>query len=609
MRHSTRITSFLIAVLAITATSCYTQLQTAYDSYPASGYYSSDDDRVVSGNRSLEERSNEVVNEEDYTLGYDDGWSDAEGYYFKDYEAKRWYEEYGATLAHDPYVRHYTLNHHRYGRGFSPYHSYYYPHYPYYSHAYWSSRWTFSLGFHAGWGWNHWYPHYSYNPYYDYYAYPGYYPYYGGYWGWGYNRPYYGNTVVIYNGSRGTNRTYGPRGNGLTSRGSDTVRRTRSDASVRNTANRSDVRSNARSRNVSGSRSRGTVNRSSGTTRSRSSSTVRSRSGSSNSRGTVNRGSSNRSRSSGSVNRSRSSNNRSSGSVNRSRSSSSNRSNGTVNRSSRNSGSSSVRSRSSSRDNNRSLSSRSESTVSNRSNSTISRNPFSGTYIGNEYSSVSSAVQDDVTNQTFLSRRERALNMIRNQASVEPVVEPSVSARNVSSSRSSDRSRANIGSDEGVIISRGTSITTNRDNDHRRSTVNSRIRDYNQQRDRSRVENNRPQTRRERTLNSLRSQMLDHKADSPDKHYSRSSRSSGSSFFDNKIVRDVYKSVVNSSRSSSSNSSYGRSSSSGNRSSSVSRSRSNNSSRSTVRSSRSSSSSKSRGSSSRSRSSSSRDRN
>lgn len=524
MRHSTRITSFLIAVLAITATSCYTQLKSTYSSYPASGYYSSDSDRVASGDRSLDERSDEVVNEEDYTLGYDDGWMDAEAYYFKDYEAKRWYEEYGAALAHDPYVRHYTVNHHWYGRGFSPYHSYYYPHYPYYSHAYWSSRWTFSLGFHVGW--NHWYPHYSYNPYYDYYAYPGYYPYYGGYWGWGYGGPFYGNTYVIYNGSRGTSRKYGPRNNGLTSRGSDITRRTRSDARVRNTANRSDIRSNARSRNVSENRSRGTVNRSSGTARSRSSSTVRSRSGSSNSRGTVNRGSSsNRSRSSGTVNRSRSSSNRSNGTVNRSRS-------------------------------------------SNRGNETVNRN------------------------------------------------------------RSSNQTRSNVGS-EGVIISRGNSIITNRDNDHRRSainnrssdtntrinrssSVNNRIQDYNNQRDRSRIESNRPQTRRERSLNSLRSRLLDQKAESPNQHYTPPSRSRSSSIFNNRVVRDVVNSALGTSRSnnSSRSSSYGRSSSSNNRSSSVSRSRSSNSSRSTVRSSRSSSSSKSRGSSgSRSRSSSSRDRN
>ncbi|MDR9364798.1 MAG: hypothetical protein RI575_05645 [Balneolaceae bacterium] len=525
MRHSKKITTFLIAVLAMTATSCYTQLRTTYSSYPGNGYYSSDSntERVASSERSVEERGDQVVNEEDYTLGYDDGWSDAEAYYFKDYEAKRWYEEYGATLAHDPYVRHYTLNHY-YGRGYSPFHSYYYPHYPYYSYF---DSWNFSIGFHFGWGWNSWRHRYAYHPFYDYYAYPGYYPYYGGYYGWGY-RPYYGNTFVIYNGSRGTSRNYGPRNNGLSSRGSETVRRTRSDARVRNTANRSDIRSNARSRNVSTTRSRGTVNRSSGTTRSRSSSTVRSRSGSnSNSRGTVNRGSSNRSRSNGTVNRSRSSSSsRSNGTVNRSRSSSNNRSNnGTVNR-----------------------------------------------------------------------------------------------------SRSSSQSRANVGS-EGVIISRGTSIIRNRDNDRNRNTVNqrvdinsrdraatvnNRIRSYNNANNRSAVESNRPQTRRERSLNSIRNSLLEQKAESPNQRYTRQSRDRSSSSFNNKAVRDVYKSIIGTSRSNNnSRSSVNRSSSSSKRSSSVTRSRSNNSNRSTVRSSRSSSSSsKSRGSSSRSRSSSSsRDRN
>lgn len=533
MRHSTKITTFLIAVVAISATSCYTQLRTTYSSYPGSGYHSSDSntERVASGERAVEERSDQVVNEEDYTLGYDDGWSDAEAYYFKDYEAKRWYEEYGASLAHDPYVRHYTINNHYYGKGYSPFHSYYYPHYPYYSHAYWSPRWSFSLGFHVGWGWNSWHNSYYNFPPYNYYGYPGYYPYYGGYWG--YHGPYYGNTIVIYNGSRGTSRNYGPRNNGLSSRGSETVRRTRSDARVRNTANRSDIRSNARSRNISTTRSRGSVNRSSGTTRSRSSSTVRSRSGSSsNSRGTVNRGSSNRSRSNGTVNRSRSS--------------SSNRSNGTVNR----------------------------SRSSDRGNQSANR------------------------------------------------------------SRTSNQSRSNVGSD-GVIISRGTSIIRNRDNKDGRSTVNrrsadnnirsrsatvnNRVQNYNSANDRGRVQSQRPQNRRERSIQSLRNELLEReKVEAPARFkYNRSTVKSGGgkTFFNNKTVRNVINSVVgnSSSRSRSSSSSVGRSSSSSNsRSSSVSRSRSSNSSRSTVRSSRSSSSSKSRGSSSsrsRSSSSSSRDRN
>jgi hypothetical protein len=192
----------------------------------------------------------------------------------------------------------------------------------------------------------------------------------------------------------------------------------------------------------------------------------------------------------------------------------------------------------------------------------------------------------------------------------------------VNRSSSSNRSQANIGN-EGIIISRGNSIITNRENDHRRSavnqqssantrsrsaTVNNRIQDNTT--DRSRVESRLPQNRRERSLNSLRSRLLDQKADSPQQHYTPA-RSRSSSIFDNRVVRDVVKSAIGTSRSNNSrSSSYGRSSSSNNRSSSVSRSRSSNSSRSTVRSSRSSSSSKSRGSSSsRSRSSSSRDRN
>lgn len=546
MRYSTTLKILSVAILAMTATSCYTQLKTTYDPYYSGGsYHSGTTDRASSGDRSLEERGEQVVNEEDYTLGYEDGWEDAEAYYFKDYEAQRWYEQYGATLARDPYARRVIVNNY-YGLNgyYSPYYSHYYPHYNPYS--YWASRWNFSVGF--GFGWGNFYPHnYGYYSYYSPYAYPGYYPYYGygGYWGWGgYGNPYYGGIVVVKNGSKG--RHYGPRNTGLISRGSGTIRRTRDDARVRNTADRRTVRSEARSNQVS--RSRGTVNRSTDS-RSRSSSTVRSRSGnSSNSRGTVNRGSSsNRSRgSSGTVNRGSSNSSRSNGTVNRSRSSSSSRSNGTVNRS-----------RSSSRD-----------------NGTVNRG------------------------------------------------------------RSSNNSRSGNISNDGVVISRGTSIIRHRESDdnrrssidrrtesdpytrvNRSSTVNNRVKQYNDSR--SGVSTQRPMSRRERSIESLRSQLLDREeVEAPARfNNSRSStRSNGTSFFNNSAVRQIYKHVIGNSRSNSNrsrSSSVGRSSSSSNgRSSSVSRSRSSsNSSRSTVRSSRSSSSSKGRSSSSsRSRSSSSRDR-
>jgi hypothetical protein len=53
----------------------------------------------------VDQRAGQIVSEEDYVLGYEDGWDDAEEFYFKDYEAKQWYLDHGINLAHNPHAR------------------------------------------------------------------------------------------------------------------------------------------------------------------------------------------------------------------------------------------------------------------------------------------------------------------------------------------------------------------------------------------------------------------------------------------------------------------------------------------------------------------------
>lgn len=357
MRTTRLFTALAVAVLALTASSCYTQLETVHTD---DGYYSRADysevDRTVSGERSLQQNRDQVVSEEDYLLGYDDGWEDAEAYYFKDYEAKRWYQNYGVSLAHDPYLRNYIAH-----DAYRPYRGYYFyspyrfadPYFTFWPSYSW--RWNMRFGIHVGFGWGWHSPYYAF---YDYYTYPHYYPYYGGWGYWG-HRPFYSGVFYYNYASINTTRNYGPRGTGLVSRGSETIRRTRSNARVsdRTFRTRSDIRSNARDRNVS--RVRGTVG-----SRSSDRSTVRNRSA----ERRTNRGTVNRSRSSssnrGTVNRSRSSSSNR-GTVNRSRSSSSNR--GTVNRSRSSSSSRGSVNRSRSSSSNRSSANRSRSSSRDRS--------------------------------------------------------------------------------------------------------------------------------------------------------------------------------------------------------------------------------------------------
>src|SRR5690625_360060 len=298
---------YILPVLTLFLSGCYTQLQVA-ERYPGTAERI-ETDRGVYGQAALADRSGEIISEEDYSLGYEDGWVDAELYYFKDYEARDWYANIGSVIAHTPRARNAaTIHYHYYG-----FHPYYYDHIAYYRYPY-SRHFGPHFGFNFHWGWGS--PYYAHG----YYAYPGYYPYYGFYWGS--HRPYYGyyhNQYVYVN--RRSAENYGPRTSALSSRsrGNALTRTTRSASSVSNNATRtrSSVRTDSRTRQVESSR--GTVNRSRSTTRN-SGNLNRGSTGSNSSRGTVNRSSSG-SRSSGTVNRSRSTA-RSSGTVNSSRSTS-----------------------------------------------------------------------------------------------------------------------------------------------------------------------------------------------------------------------------------------------------------------------------------------------
>lgn len=316
MKFNTLSGTLILVFAGLLTSGCYTQLQTAQPDEQSVWYTP---ERVDRDQRPVRpEPSAEIVNEEDYEIGYEDGWVDAEDYYFKDYETAEWYRNSGATLATAYNAR--VINNYYYGHTFYP-SSYYLTRYQY-------PRWRFGFGFHFGF---HSYDYYGYpSPYYTgyyhtpYYAYPSFGGYYGYHGYYGHRPVYYG--IVYYNsGSNGrSSRTVrnNPRSTGLSSAGVNSIRnRSVNSAVTRQAADaRSTIRSKARTNQVQRSaNTRARVNSRSSTVQSRgTSNSVRSRSSSnSGSRSKVGTSSSS-TRSSGSVQRNRSSNNRSSGSVGRS---------------------------------------------------------------------------------------------------------------------------------------------------------------------------------------------------------------------------------------------------------------------------------------------------
>src|SRR5690625_1173841 len=289
----------LSVVALLLFTGCYTQLETIHPerAYRPAPKEHIDQRRDAAVDRRLSEYDGE---EGDYLYGYEegvydgfvDGWTEAEAYYFLDYDTRDWYYQ----NRYRPLHRHYYSF---YGYGY-PYHPYAY-HNPWYGHH----RFQFSIAFGTGFWHDPWYspwgPHYYdfYSPY-AYYRYPVY----------GYGAPYYGHPFyharfyVDYTHIQVQPRTYAARSTGMS--GSGLTNRTNRGERV--SATGSSIRSTGRS---------GTAVRSSSATVNRSGSVERQRSS-----GSVNRSPANveRQRSSGSVNRSPANveRQRSSGSVNRS---------------------------------------------------------------------------------------------------------------------------------------------------------------------------------------------------------------------------------------------------------------------------------------------------
>ncbi|TVQ67667.1 MAG: hypothetical protein EA360_01790 [Balneolaceae bacterium] len=329
------INTIIVTAIALFASGCYTQIQTTHHDRPTVAERVAAD-RSMNAQSAVQERSGEIISEEDYALGYEDGWVDAEAYYFVDYEARDWYVRHGSSVVNNRHFRNsYHWNHSFYGYyGYDPFLAYW--HAPFYVRH----QWYFGFSFGPTW-------FRPYHPaYYSWYRYPGYYPYYGY---WGYTRPYFGYAYLGGSSSTRAVRNYGPRATHLSSRDARVNRTTRTDARVQQSGtvrSRTDVRSAARTEQVnrSGSTtirnrttttttSRGAVNRGTSTNRGSSGTVNRGSSTTNRGSGTVNRGSSSTNRSSGTVNRGSSSTSRSSGTVNRN-SSSTNRSSGTVNRNS-----------------------------------------------------------------------------------------------------------------------------------------------------------------------------------------------------------------------------------------------------------------------------------
>ena len=464
MKSTRNIHTLLITAVVLFASGCYTQLQTSQADRPTTSERIAAD-RVASGQQALIERSDQIANEEDYELGYEDGWADAEGYYFLDFETRNWYAEYGVNLAqdrfirnylaHDPFLRNRYISHYY----FSSYYGdpfFHYAYYPYRGHRY--NKWHLRMGFHTGWyGWHM--PHHGHHYFYSYYRYPFYTPYYGYY---GYSRPFFGYYYLTGTNSTRAVRNYGPRSTHLTSRGNTVNRTTRSDARINNaTRSRTDVRSAARTQQVNrGERGTSVRNRSTGRTNT----------------GTVNRGTSTNRGSSGTVNRGGSSNRGSSGTVNRG--SSNNRgSSGTVNRGSSNErGSSGTVNRGSSNE------SRSSATV-NRGSSNNRTSTGTVNRTGNVRSSLGNS---SVTIQRpTATRQQQVVQSIRNRVSAEQPTVQHNSSRSVVANRveriqrrerviNTTRSTVNrIGSQSiNTVIQRGSSRSTGNNRSSVRSTTN-----------------------------------------------------------------------------------------------------------------------------------------
>ena len=247
---------------------CYTQLHTIHeqrivDRRPAKAVETVSDNAYNAPRQTASQPDTERVitasDEESYLEGYEhgvedgyeDGWTDAESYYFKDYEAAEFYRENNAILGYRDADVVYVDNY--YGHGYSPYvlsgfHTPFYHHsgfyHPFAFHHY--PRSSFHFGFNFGHGFGH------HNPYYGGHFYP-----YGSFFAFGFHGSFHhgsffnhGHGGFIHSGSN-VGRTRTVRSSGLSSRGTTRSTRVRNDA--RTNGRTSGTRINSRERSVNSS--------------------------------------------------------------------------------------------------------------------------------------------------------------------------------------------------------------------------------------------------------------------------------------------------------------------------------------------------------------------
>lgn len=206
---------------------CYTELQVmdwskSGSSAAAPGQRYSDP-AVSSQPRSESSQTEMMVQESEYLEGYEDGvedgWADAESYFFKDYESQQWYRDREINIWGPTYINTHGSAWGSPSWGWRSTFSYYDP--------FWDPYWDSGFSFHFGWNswnswnrWGYWDPWYSWNSWG--YGYPyGYstYPSYGYGWGWNnywiQNNFYFPYTSNYY--KERALRDYGPRSTGLSS--------------------------------------------------------------------------------------------------------------------------------------------------------------------------------------------------------------------------------------------------------------------------------------------------------------------------------------------------------------------------------------------------------
>ncbi|MGF1671277.1 MAG: hypothetical protein ACFCU6_12580 [Balneolaceae bacterium] len=225
----------LLIIAALLTSSCYTELQTVERHVVVKERA---EKPVYSEKEKSEqepvERIIEATDEESYLEGYEhgiedgyqEGWTDAEAYYFKDYETAQFYRKHHAALGHR-------------SSGITYIHNYYGFGYPAYAFTGFYSPYYFHSGFYYP---VVYYPVSGYYFGYNYYRYP----HYGRpFFAFGFHRPFFFG-LFVHHGSftsvkSGISRTQTVRTSGLASRGTTRDKRVRSDA--RSTNNTRGIRS------------------------------------------------------------------------------------------------------------------------------------------------------------------------------------------------------------------------------------------------------------------------------------------------------------------------------------------------------------------------------